>query len=77
MSMRSSGGGVLQRLSSRTLRGGLHQDVQDSNTALREMALQAPPDVDTPFTQRLQVCLVYPPPLPLSNVGAKPHGNLD
>ncbi|KAL3146727.1 hypothetical protein ABBQ38_014714 [Trebouxia sp. C0009 RCD-2024] len=53
MSMKSSGG-VLQRLSSRNFRGVLHQDVQDSNTPLREVALQAPPDVNTPFTQRLQ-----------------------
>ena len=64
MSMRTSegGSGPLQRLSSRTFRGRgrggrtpMHQDVHDTDTPLRELALQAPPDVNTPFTQRLQV----------------------
>ena len=65
MSMRTSesGSGPLQRLSSRTFRVGrgregrtpLHQDVHDTDTPLRELALQAPPDVNTPFTGRLQV----------------------
>ena len=58
MSMKSSVPGVLQRLSSRTFRGPLHENVQESNTPLRELALQAPPDVNTPFTQRLQVGLL-------------------
>ena len=55
MSMKSSVPGVLQRLSSRTFGGPLHENVQDSNTPLRELALQTPSDVNTPFTQRLQV----------------------
>jgi len=29
--------------------------VQDSDVPLRELALQTPPDMMTPFTQRLQV----------------------
>lgn len=55
LSIKSPVPSVLQRLSSRTLRGLPNQNVPDSNVPLRELALQTPPDMMTPFTQRLQV----------------------
>ncbi len=55
LSIKSPVPSVLQRLSSRTLRGLPNGNVQDSDVPLRELALQTPPDMMTPFTQRLQV----------------------
>lgn len=54
LSIKSPVPSVLQRLSSRTLRGLPNSNLQDSDVPLRELALQTPPDVMTPFTQRLQ-----------------------
>ncbi|KAL0041023.1 hypothetical protein WJX77_002502 [Trebouxia sp. C0004] len=54
LSIKSPVPSVLQRLSSRTLRGLPSINVQDSDVPLRELALQTPPDMLTPFTQRLQ-----------------------
>ena len=53
LSIKSPMPSVLQRLSSRTLKG--LPEGADSDLPLRQIALQAPPDVMTPFTQRLQV----------------------
>ncbi|KAL0043348.1 hypothetical protein WJX79_002420 [Trebouxia sp. C0005] len=51
LSIKSPVPSVLHRLSSSTLRGLPNSNVQDSDVPL---ALQTPPDMMTPFTQRLQ-----------------------
>ena len=53
--MKSPVPSVLQRLSSRTLKELPGGGVTGPDVPLRQVALQAPPDVVTPFTQRLQV----------------------
>ena len=50
-SKKSTGPGLLQRLTSRTSRRNSMQ-IDDRDISLRELMLETPPEVGTPFTER-------------------------